>query len=63
MTEAGARRSVAISLFIFAAISFVLSLLGMLSNVMSVSGWIIVLLFLVFALGYAYFLFMKQSDI
>jgi hypothetical protein len=63
MTEVGARRSVAISLFIFAAIGFVLTLLGMLSNVMSVSGWILVLVFLVLALGYAYFLFMQQSDI
>ena len=62
MTEAGARRSVAISLFIFAAIGFVLSLLGMLSKVMSVAGWGIVGLFLIFALGYAYFLFMNQSE-
>lgn len=63
MTEAGARRSVAISLFIFAAIGFVLSLLGMLSKVMSVAGWGIVGLFLLFALGYGYFLFMQPSDI
>jgi len=63
MTEAGARRSVAISLFIFAAVSFVLSLLGMLSKVMSATGWGIVVLFLVFAAGYAYFLFVRQSDI
>jgi hypothetical protein len=63
MTEAGARRSVAISLFIFTAIAFVLSLLGMLSKVMSVTGWALVVLFLVFAAGYAYFLFMRQSEI
>lgn len=63
MTEAAARRSITISLFIFAAIGFVLSLLGMLSKVMSVAGWSIVGLFLIFALGYAYFLFMNQSEI
>jgi hypothetical protein len=63
MTDASARRSVAISLFVFQVIGSAVSLLGMLSKVMSITGWSIVGLFLVFALGYAYFLFMRQSDI
>jgi hypothetical protein len=63
MTEAGARRSIVVSLFVFQVVGFAVSLLGMLSKVMSVTGWSIVGLFLVFALGYAYFLFMKQSEI
>jgi hypothetical protein len=63
MTEAGARRSVAVSLFVFQIAGFAVSLLGMLSKVMSVTGWVIVALFLFFALGYGYFLFMKQSEI
>lgn len=63
MTEAGARRSVVISLFVFEVAGLAVSLLGMLSKVMSVTGWAIVGLFLVFALGYAYFLFMKPSEI
>jgi hypothetical protein len=63
MTDASARRSVAVSLFVFQVIGFAVSLLGMLSKVMSITGWSIVGLFLVFALGYAFFIFVKQSDI
>ena len=63
MTEAGARRSVTVSLFVFEVAGLAVSLLGMLSKAMSVTGWAIVGLFLIFALGYAYFLFMKQSEI
>jgi hypothetical protein len=63
MTDAGARRSVAVSLFVFEIAGLAVSLLGMLSKVMSVTGWVIVGLFLFFALGYAYFLFMRQSEI
>ena len=63
MAEANARRSVATSLFVFEVIGFALSLLGMLSKIMSVTGWVLVGLFLLFALGYAYFLFVKQSEI
>ena len=62
MTDASARKSVAVSLFVFHVIGFAVSLLGMLSKVMSVSGWAIVGLFLLLALGYGYFLFMQQAD-
>jgi len=63
MTEASARRSVTVSLFVFEVAGLAVSLLGMLSKAMSVTGWSIVGLFLIFALGYAYFLFMKPSEI
>jgi hypothetical protein len=63
MTDAGARRSVVLSLFIFDVIGLAVSLLGMLSKVMNVTGWGIVALFLIFALGYGYFLFMQPSEI
>jgi hypothetical protein len=63
MTDAGARRSVVISLFVFEVIGLAVSLLGMLSKVMNITGWAIVALFLLFALGYGYFLFMKPSEI
>ena len=63
MTEASARRSVAVSLFVFQVIGFAVSLLAMLSKVMTIAGWAIVGLFLIFALGYAYFLFINQSEI
>jgi hypothetical protein len=63
MPDASARRSVAISLFVFEVVGFAVSLLGMLSQVMSITGWVVVGLFLVFTLGYAYFLFVRPSDI
>lgn len=64
MNDAGARRSVALSLFVFDTIGLLVSLLaGMLPKVMATTGWSIVILFLVLALGHAYFLFMKQSEI
>ena len=63
MPDAGARRSVALSLFVFQLVGLAVSLLGMLSKVMNVTGWAIVALFLIFAAGYAYFLFMQPSEI
>jgi hypothetical protein len=35
----------------------------MLPGVMAVAGWILVVLFLLFAAGFAYLLFMKPSEI
>ena len=64
MSEVSARRSVAITLFVFDAIGFLVSLfVGMIPKVVSTTGWSIVGLFLLLALGHAYFLFMKQSEI
>ena len=64
MEEFEARRSVAISLFVFDAAGFGVSFfVGMLPKVMSVAGWLIVVLFLLLALAYAYFLFMQQEEI
>jgi len=64
MNDAGARRSVALALFVFDIIGFLVSLfVGMLPKVMATAGWSIVVLFLVLAAGHAYFLFMKQSEI
>lgn len=62
MADASARKSAAVSLFVFHVIGFAVSLLGMLSKVMSLSGWAIVGLFLLLTLGYGYFLFMQQPD-
>jgi hypothetical protein len=64
MEEMGARRSVAIVLLIFNIVAFVVSVfVGMLPKVMISAGWILVLVFLLFSAGFAYFLFMRQSDI
>jgi hypothetical protein len=64
MQDVGARRSVAIALLIFNVIGFGVSFfVGMLPKVMSATGWAIVVLFLFFTVGFAYFLFMRPSEI
>jgi len=64
MPEVGARKSAAVSLFIFSLIGFgVAFFVGMLPKVMSAMGWSIVVLFLFFAVGFAYFLFMRPAEI
>ena len=64
MQDSGARRSVAVTLLIFDLVGFGVSFfVGMLPKVMSAAGWVIVALFLLFTLGYAYFLFMRSSEI
>ncbi len=63
MQEMDARRSVAVTLFVFSIIGFGVSFfVGMLPKVMSAAGWSIVVLFLFFAVGFAYFLFLKPSE-
>ena len=64
MQDVGARRSAAISLLIFELIGFGVSFfVGMLPKVMSPAGWAVVALFLLFTVGFAYFLFMRPSEI
>ena len=61
--EDSAQRSVAVSLLIFNAVGFGVSFfVGVLPEVMSIAGWILVVLFLLLAVGFAYFLFMRPSE-
>ncbi len=58
-----AREGGVISLLVFNVIGFVVSLLGVLSKVTrSGSAWIVVILFLIFAVGLAYYPFMRPSE-
>jgi hypothetical protein len=64
MQDTDARRSVAVSLLVFNVIGFGVSFfVGMLPKVMTAPGWSIVVLFLFFTVGFAYFLFMRPSEI
>ena len=64
MAEVSARRSVAIVLMIFNVVALVVSIfVGMLPKVMTSAGWILVVVFLLLAAGFAYFLFMRAEDI
>lgn len=58
-----ATRAATISLLIFTTVGFVVALLGMLSQVTrSASAWLVVVLFLFFAGGYAHFQFAASTE-
>ena len=56
-----ARRAIAIHLLVYDAIGFVVAFLATLSGIMNVLGWSVVLIYLVIALGFGYFVFRKPS--
>jgi hypothetical protein len=62
VSDSGSRTAIVVPLFLFNAIGFVISLLGMLAKAMGTNGWIIVILFLAFTLGFGYFQFIRASD-
>jgi hypothetical protein len=61
--EAEALQGAVISLFIASAVAFVVSLLGVLAKVTKgANAWIPVVLFLLFAIGFAYFQFFGPRE-
>ena len=60
--DSKAHDGAAITLFTFNVIAFVVSLLAVLSNVWRSTGWIAVIIFLLFALGYGYFQFIGPKE-
>jgi hypothetical protein len=63
LVDAQATQTASISLLAFSAIGFVVTLLGMLSQVTrAAAAWLVVVLFLLFAAGYAYFQFWRAGE-
>lgn len=62
LAESEARRGIVLTLMIYFILGFVISVLGTISGVMSAMGWSLVLIYLLFAIGYAYFLYKKPSN-
>lgn len=56
------RKKVILSLFVADSIGFILALIAQLSGKMNGLGWILVILWLVLALGLGYFSFLKPED-
>ncbi len=56
-----ALRAAVLALFVYDAIGFVVALVAVLSGVMNALGWAIVGLYLLLALGFGYFQFVKPS--
>lgn len=61
VTDPVARRAIVLAQLVAAVIGIIVALLGTLSGVMNVLGWLAVVIYLVLALGYAYFQFVKPS--
>jgi len=56
-----ARRAIVLGFFITLGLGFILALIAQLSGVMNALGWMLVALYLLLALGYGYFYFLKPD--
>jgi uncharacterized membrane protein YfcA len=61
VTDSKAQRAIILALLISDVIGVIVSVLGTVSGVMSAVGWSAVAIYLLLALGYAYFQFMKPD--
>ncbi len=61
IADPSTQQAIVLAQLIATVIGFIVALLGQLSGVMNVVGWSSVVIYLVLALGYAYFQFMKPS--
>lgn len=60
--ESEARRAIVLGFFIEHVIGFIVALLAQLSGVVNNLGWSTVVIYLLLALGFGYFQFVKPSD-
>jgi hypothetical protein len=58
--ESDARWAIILALFIYDAVGFVITLIAILSGALNSLGWLIVVLYLFFAIGFGYFLIPKR---
>jgi hypothetical protein len=60
--DSEARRAIVFALFIGDGVAFVVALIGQLRGVVNTLGWSTVAIYLLLAIGFAYFHFTKTSD-
>ncbi len=60
-TASDARSAIVLSLFVSDGLGFVLALIGQLGGVVNSMGWSTVVIYLLLALGFGYFQFMKPA--
>jgi hypothetical protein len=61
--ESEARWAIVLALFVYDAIGFIVALIAILSGAVNSLGWLIVVLYLLLALGFGYFLLPKGNSI
>ena len=59
--DSEARKAIVLALFVGEAVGFIVALFGQLSGVVNALGWSTVAVYLLLALGFGYFQFMKPS--
>ncbi len=59
--ESETLRAIVLALFVGNAVGFIVALMGQLAGVVNALGWVSVAIYLVLALGYGYFQFLKPS--
>jgi len=60
--DQGARRALALAFFIADGIGFFVSLGGVVSGTLNAFGWVLVLAYLLLALGFGYFQFLRPAE-
>ena len=59
--ESDARWAIVLALFVYDAVGFIIALIAIISGAINSLGWLIVLLYLLLALGFGYFLLPKRK--
>ena len=62
VADSDARQAILLALVVSDTVGFIVMLLGQLSGVVNALGWSNVAIYLLFALGFGYFQFMKPSN-
>jgi hypothetical protein len=62
LSDSEIRRAIVLALLVGEAIGFVMALIGQLNGIFNVLGWSVVAVYLLFALGLAYFQFSKPGS-
>ena len=62
LSDSEARRAIILALFVGEAIGFIFALIGQFNGILNVLGWSVVVVYLIFTLGLAYFQFSKPAS-
>jgi len=62
LSDSEARRAIVLALFVGETVGFIMALIGQLNGILNVLGWSVVVVYLVFTLGLAYFQFSKSAS-
>jgi hypothetical protein len=59
--KSDARRAIILGLFIYDAIGFIVTLIAMISGLLNPLGWLAVVIYLFFSVGFGYFFFNEPN--